>query len=167
MTKYDLQALATQINLLAEVYEKKPVSPKALEVWFDTLKDFPAERVLSLLISWPKTHLKFPVPSEVWKACNERALGEREAKAEAERAENLRQPFIRSERGAEFLARMRTTLARPKRSAREHWRHVLATAPSGSIGHRYASEILARLEQRQGNVPIAREPGQDDEERAA
>ena len=160
MQKFDAQTMAQQLNLLAEVYEKKPVSAKALEVWFDTLKEFPTERILTLLIAWPKTHHKFPVPAEVWKACNERGLGEREETAARERAENMRQPFVRSPRGAEFLEKMRAMLAKPKRSPREHWQHILATKPKDSIGYRYASEVLKQRE-------VEREPGQDDEEREA
>ena len=157
MTKFDLQALATQLNMLAEVYEKKPVSPKALEVWFDTLKDFPAERVLSFLISWHKTHPKFPVPSDVWKVCNESSIVQREEQAERERAMNVAEPCGD---GAKWLAKIRATFGGEKRAPMDHWRHVLNTAPRGSIGHEYASEILnARTPER--------EPGQDDEERAA
>lgn len=146
MQKFDVPTLANQLNMLADVYEKKPVTPKALEVWFDTLKEFPTERLLSLLIAWPKAHNKFPVPSEVWKACNEMCINGREEKARAERAMNVAQP--KSENGSMFLAQMRDMLERPKMTAREHWRSVLATAPSWSVGYRYAEEALSELEKR-------------------
>lgn len=164
MQKFDVQILAQNLHALTEVYEKKPVSAKALEVWFDTLKEFPTERIMGLLIHWPKQHTKFPTPAEVWRSCNETVIDEREAKAELERAENLRQPFIRSERGAEFLAQMKAILSRPKRRPVEHWRWVLENAPRDSIGEQYARQALAKLDPQSLRE---REPRQDDEELAA
>lgn len=55
-----------------------------------------------------------------------------------------------------------------KRTPIQHWEWVLSRAPKGSIGHRYALEALADLKGRAGLLPKQqRDPGQDDEERAA
>jgi hypothetical protein len=164
MLKVDLPTLAKQLNELAEVFDKKPVTPGALEVWFDTLREFPCEDVMALLIGWPKTHAKFPVPSEVWKTMNERAIDQREKKAAQERAENRQQLFIPTPKGEECLAKIKAMLKAPRLSPREHWHCVLANAAPGSIGERYAREALAKLEPQ---VVVEREPGQDDEEMRA
>ncbi len=91
MQKLDLNALAGELNGLAETFERKAVTPKALEVWFDALREFPTEQVLALLHSWPKIHGKMPVPSEVWKVLNERAVDEREQRLESERVQRERE----------------------------------------------------------------------------
>jgi hypothetical protein len=154
MQKFDIQPMAVQLNLLAEVYEKKPVTVRALEVWFDTLKEFPAEQVLGILIGWPKTHHKFPVPAEVWKACNEKSIDRRED--EALQMKMDRAPVTQT--GKLIVGRIREIMALPRRSPREHWEHVLSTHSNESIGHRFAREAL-RLDV----VVDEREPGCDDE----
>jgi hypothetical protein len=156
--KYDATTLAQNLNCLAEVFEKKPVTAKALEVWFDTLKEFPTEKVMDTIIHWPKTHAKFPVPSEVWKSCNERSIVAREDKNAIEREEN-KAPV--STRGAEHIRRIMKMLAKPQCSPREFWEKRLATAPRGSIGHQYAREVLKKWNG--GDDVYEREPGQDDE----
>lgn len=163
MQKYDAQTLAQNLNGLAEVFDKKPVSAKGLEVWFDTLKEFQTERVMGLLINWPKAHGKFPTPAEVWKACNETSIGEREDKSARERRENvtaLSWP-AKTAHAAECLAQIRRIVSGPKGSPREHWQRLLNEAPSGSIARRYAEDVLKTM------AAPAREAGQDDEERAA
>lgn len=165
MQKYDAQTLAQNLNALAEVFEKKPVTAKALEVWFDTLREFPTERVMGLLINWPKSHPKFPTPAEVWKACNECSIAEREEKAAIERRANTGPvEWPKTEHAQRCLAMMRDILKKPKRTPIQHWEWVLS-APKGSIGHRYAVEALADLRGRAGLLAPSREPGQDDEER--
>jgi hypothetical protein len=156
MLKMDATLLAQNLNCLAEVFEKKPVTAKGLEVWFDTLKEFPTEKVMDTIIHWPKTHAKFPTPSEVWKSCNERSIVAREDQNAIERAEN-KIPF--NPRNAENIRRVMKMLAKPKCSPKEFWRKRLETAPRGSIGHQYAKEALSILEHRKNE----REPGQDDE----
>lgn len=88
MQSLDLPQFVKELNALAEVFDKKPVTGRASEVWFDTLKEFPVERVLGLLIAWPKTHNKFPAPAEIWKACSEVVAVDREKKARAEAMQN-------------------------------------------------------------------------------
>jgi hypothetical protein len=140
MQSIDLPQLVKELNGLAEVFDKRPITEKASRVWFDTLREFPTERVLGLLLSWPKTHGKFPTPAEVWKACNEMLIDAREEKA---RLERLAEPkWERSPRGLDFLAKMKRTLNNPRRSPTEHWKHVLETKEG--IGHEYAKQALTK-----------------------
>jgi hypothetical protein len=152
MQSIDLPQLAKELNGLAEVFDKKPVTEKASKVWFDTLREFPTERVLGMLIGWPKSYGKFPTPAEVWKACNEVGIAERERKALLEKREAIE--WERSPHGAKFLEQMRKIINRPARSPRQQWEHVLATQRPGSIGYEYAKKVL-RVEDR--------ETGEDDE----
>ena len=156
MQKYDAQVLAQNLNSLCEVYDKKPVSLKALEVWFDTLKEFPTQTVMDTVIGWPKVNNKFPTPADIWKQVRERGSREIERKAEAEKKEF--HPGVGGAKAQEFLAKMREILKRPTFDAKEHWERVLKTAPKGSIGYQYANEVLNR------KVKYEREPGQDDQE---
>jgi hypothetical protein len=150
MQKIDIQVLGQNLNSLAEVYEKKHVTSKALEVWFDTLKGFPTERIMGYLINWPKAHGKFPTPAEVWKLCNESSIEEREEKAKQERAFSAAPWMGSTPEGRRLSALAREIFNRPKRTAKEHWQHVLATSPVGSIGHQYASEALkVKVEERE------------------
>jgi hypothetical protein len=164
MTKTDAPVMAAQLNALTEVYERKPVSLKAVDVWFDTLKEFPTERVMDVLNYWAKTHSKFPAPADVWKAVNEICIVDRERKALAEARENKRDfhPGVGGEMAEHFIAKIRETLKGPKWTPLEHWRHLFDTAPEGSIGKRYAEEVLVAK-----GADLTREPGQDDEERRA
>src|SRR5690606_34318444 len=126
MQAYDSQLLAQQLNALCEVFDKKPVSLKGCEVWFDVLKEFPTEKVMSVLIAWPKTHNKFPAPSEVWKVVNEINIADRERKAVMERKEDF-VPGVGGAQAQKFIASIREILKQPKWSAFEHWNHVLET----------------------------------------
>lgn len=159
MTPVDFGAVGTALNGLAEVYDRKNVSAKALEVWLDMLKEFEGNRILSLLHSWPKTHTKFPAPNEVWKALNDDAIGKREAVAQAEK-KAFAEAGRRMERSPEADARFKEALAllkTPKPTPEQHWRKVLNTPGLPAISYRYANEYLARFSPQ-------REPGQDDEE---
>jgi hypothetical protein len=159
MNRVDIPAMASQLNLLAEVFDKKPISEKAALVWFDTLKEFPTDKVCSILIAWPKTHGKFPTPAEVWKASNEITITNRE---EVSRR-RVDEPVCAPEVAKRFMGEVRKFLAKPGLSPRQHWQRVLETKPKDSIGYRYAMEALkAKV-----GFPVEREPGQDDEERIA
>jgi diketogulonate reductase-like aldo/keto reductase len=158
VTKIDLPVLAKQLNALAEVFDKKPVTPAALEVWFDTLREFPCEQVMTLLISWPQSHHKFPVPAEVWKSMNEWAIDRRERKALIERQQPAFHPGVGGAKAEEFIAKMRATLNNPAFSPLEHWQRVYDKQPAGSIGRKYAEEVLKKK-----GVIEEREPGSDDE----
>jgi hypothetical protein len=134
------------LNTLAEVFDKKQVTPKALEVWFDLLKEFEENRVVACLKNWPKTHNKFPAPSEVWKVLNEDATVRREQVAEAEK-KSFEQGYRRLERSpeteAEFKAVMEL-LKTPKPTPAEHWQRVVETPGLCSKSYEYADEFLSR-----------------------
>ena len=131
MQSIDLPQLTKELNALAEVFDRKPLTEKAAKVWFDTLREFPSELVLSLVIAWPKTHTKFPAPADVWKAMNERAADMRERKAEQERREPAFYPGVGGARAEEFIRKMRATLNMPKWGPMEHWQRVYETQPEG------------------------------------
>lgn len=122
MIKTDIPTLLTQLNLLAEVYEKKPVSERAAQVWYDTLREFPINVTMDFLIHWPKAHNKFPVPADVWRVVNERMIDKREAEAKAMKAQERKEveQWVRTPQGAVALEHMRKILGLPsKRSQQE------------------------------------------------
>ena len=90
MQKLDAPQMAKILGSLAEAFDRKAIGTSGLEVWFDTLREFPTHAVFVLLQSWPKTHGKFPVPAEIWKILNDSATQERERKAKADKAEFAR-----------------------------------------------------------------------------
>jgi hypothetical protein len=152
----DAHILQQRLNELAEVFDKKPVGEKALTVWFGVLKEFPTEKVCSILIGWPKTHGKFPTPAEVWKATNDFSISAREETVKRFNEE----PPCAPEVAKRFMNQIRKFVAMPRIAPRDHWKRVLEKFPKDSIGHRYASEVL-RVK------AVEREAGQDDEEKAA
>ena len=161
MLPTDISTLKERLAELAEVFERKPLTEKALKVWFDTLRDFPCDQVMALLLGWPRTHGKMPVPAEVWKAMNDWAIDQRERKAASERNSPVFHPGVGGRQAEVFIKQMRETLNKPAFSPLEHWKRVLDKQPPGSIGRRYAEEVLKKR-----GVIEEREPGQDDEDKA-
>ena len=169
MQAYDNKVLWERLNELAEVFDKKPVSEKGLSVWFNVLREHPTEKVCSVLLSWPKTHTKFPAPSEVWKAVNEISIVAREKQAAMENRQEF-YPGVGGEKAEEFIAKIREILKSPKWSPTEHWQRNLERFPSGHIGHIYAVQALTKKGMIRSNDPreeYERVAGQDDEERQA
>lgn len=166
MKKYDLSQLSAALNRIAEVLERRPISQAALEVWFDALEEFPAERVLPMLAAWPKSHAKFPVPAEVWKALNESGIDEREKRVAAEkyRREREHSQFAATPEGKRTMAQVREILKASKPPPLEHWRNVMRTPGLCNLSHEYAQEYLKKHDP---EFSKEREPGQDDEERYA
>lgn len=160
MQTYDNKVLWDRLNELAEVFDKKLVSEKGLTIWFNVLREFPTERVCSVLLSWPKTHTKFPAPSEVWKLVNDLGIGDREKKALEERKEEF-YPGVGGAQAEKFIADIRAKLNKPRWTPMEHWERLFKTAKPGSIGYEYAKTVL-----KQRGRLNEREPGQDDEEKA-
>lgn len=162
MQKFDAALLSTHLNALAETFDRKPVSPKALEVWFDTLREFPTERVMGLLIGWPKAHAKFPAPADIWKSANEICLADRERSAELQKRV-AREPlkFERTEAGRRAGIEVRKLLRSGRIKPLSHWKKVLVESRPESIGHRYATEAIGLLERKS---QVFREPGQDEAE---
>ena len=161
MLPTDISTLKERLAELSEVFDRKPLSDKALKVWFDTLRDFPCDQVMSILISWPRSHSKFPAPSEVWKAVNDWSIDRREKQAAAENRRDFH-PGVGGAMAELFIAKMRETLNNPAFTPLEHWKRVHDKQKPGSIGHRYAEEVLKK----RGVIEEVeeREPGQDDEE---
>jgi hypothetical protein len=151
MQKLDAPALAGALNALAETFDRKTIPPKALEMWFDTLREFPTEQVLPLLHSWPKIHGKMPVPSEVWKVLNERAVDEREQRLKAERTQREReyQRMGSTETTRRCLKLIYEMLTTPKITPIEHWRKVMETPGLQPISYEYARAALVGLERRE------------------
>lgn len=161
MLPTDFPTLRDRLGELAEVFERKAPTEKALRVWFDVLKEFPCERVAGVLIGWPKLHTKFPAPAEVWKVVNEASSFERERRAAEEAKAEPFYPGVGGRQAEAFIASIRKVINRPKWTPREHWERLLERSRPGSVSHRYAAEALKKLGAR------SREPGQDDEEKAA
>lgn len=112
MNKTDLQLFGGQLNALAETFDKKPVSVKAMEVWFETLKEFPTERVMDVVNHWAKYHGKFPTPAEVWKQVNERMIDVREEQTRIDKARFARETNDSwvTQQGSEIIAGIYQTL---------------------------------------------------------
>lgn len=159
MKSHDAPQLSSYLSRLAETFDRKPLTAEALKVWFDTLKEFPAELVLGMLTGWPKGHHKFPVPAEVWKIINDIQTADRERAAADLRRDNVR--FVdfsgKTEGGRRMAQEIRGIVSMKKPSPVEHWHRILSTHAPESIGHTYALEALAKLRWKK------REPGEDSE----
>lgn len=91
MRPTDAPALVQALSGLAEVYGARAVSDKAAKVWLDVLRDFPVERVCSLLSGWPKANARMPVPRDVWTVLNDERTDDIERRAAAEQAQEKRE----------------------------------------------------------------------------
>lgn len=165
MQAIDTKLLAERLGDLAELFDRKPPTERAVRGWFDVLREFPTELVCSVLIAWPRSHAKFPAPNEVWAVVNNICIADREKKALIERKA---QPFehvgVGGAQAERFIAQMRKILGKPAWTPREHWEKVLERSKPGSIGHTYAKAALLKM----GAHSLRnREPGEDEEERAA
>jgi hypothetical protein len=152
MQKHDAAQLGAVLNGLAEVFGKSLVSPKGLEFWFETLREFPAEQVVPLLNSWPKLHGKFPVPAEVWKILNERAMEDREQRDRFEKARRERDYAglgVTQHGKRSIHAIYDMIMANPKPAPIEHWRKVVETPDLPHVSYEYARVALPLLERRE------------------
>lgn len=127
MQRMDASLLAQNLNAIAEVFEKKPVSVKALEVWFETLKEFPTEQVMAKLIHWPKSHTRFPAPAELWKELNDKQIERREEAFVAEKALAAREEktMYRTEQGSKIIASMKRIFADTHRLTGRELAHLM------------------------------------------
>lgn len=103
MHSTDLPLLTERLTELAEALSAKPVSPKGLQVWFTTLREFPMPDVVDLLTGWAKRATKMPAPADIWKALNETRTEKIEAQARAD--------------GRKFEAEAKQTIHRDPRMA--------------------------------------------------
>lgn len=158
MKTHDAPQLSAHLTKLAETYDRKPLTAEALKVWFDTLKEFGAELIFSLLAGWPKQHQKFPVPSEVWAIANNIGTADRERSAALERSVNS-QPvkFERTEQGRVASERIKELLEHARVSPATHWLRLQGRSHKDSIGYLYATEALSKLQRGRKT----REPGED------
>lgn len=145
MKTYDTTQLAQFLNGLAEAYDRKPLTPKAIEIWFETLKEFSTDRVMGILHGWTKRNTKFPAPAEVWKVVNEITIDEREKQAASER-QDARAPvrFQKSEAGKRALAEIKSLMG-PKPTPRETWHRCMSLNAPGSFEYEMAVAALAKL----------------------
>ena len=161
MRTFDAAPLSTSINALAETFDRKTLTPKALEIWFDSLKEFPTDMILGLLKSWPKAHGKFPTPAEIWAIANNIQIAERDraaAQLQAQAKQEVR--FERTEAGSRAMAEIRKLARHRKPTAFAHWKSVLEKSTPDTIAYRYAAQAIAML----GHKYRMRQPGDDDEE---
>lgn len=92
MLPTDLPAFTERVNALLEALDRRPLSERAMYVWFEALAEFPTRDVFAELDEAPR-RLTRATPNELWKALNDRRTArlEAEAKANAERARRERQ----------------------------------------------------------------------------
>jgi len=173
MLRSDIPEMAKQLNRVADVYDRKPLTDGAVEAWFDTLKEFRTELVQSVLINVPKREGKWPTPHAVWKICNEAEIDRREAMRKSEDA--IREKEIEflgaTERGREIIDGIRKILRKPRLTPIQHWQRII-DAPlqvrQGDPGYpidskEMAREALSKLMGESGGgqrIP-SREPGED------
>lgn len=164
MQPIDLKTLSERLGDLAELFDRKTPTERAVRGWFDVLREFPTELVCSVLIAWPRSHAKFPAPNEVWTVVNNISIAEREKKAAIERkADPFEHVGVGGRQAEQFIEQMRKMLGRPAWTPREHWEKVLERSKPGCIGHAYATAALKKM----GAHSRVREPGEDDEALAA
>lgn len=171
MTRDEVPVLTAQLNALCEVYDKRHMTPQAVQVWVDTVKEFKTPRVMALLIEWPKINGKMPTPGDLWKRLNEVTIDEREAQQQNERARHERdaERILTNLQGRVITARILTWLGTQKRDGKAWAKKILADhaanpASVNWIQLEYAREAIG-LDVRTGLAKnVVREPGADYEE---
>ena len=171
MHRSDAAQLADKINALAEVFARPALTQRALEIWYDTLREFQTEAVFDCLNSWPKKHARFPAPSEVWTSVNERAINTREATAKQDHETALSTlpapawpPSATAEAHIAHIRELVRTWGRRRPGI--WWAHrILERHAAGEyfapISLRLANEAIA--ERRLPDTPVVeRVPGEDD-----
>lgn len=91
MRPIDAKPLGEALAALAEVFGARALSPKAVAVWADALRDFPIERVEALLRAWPRTHAKMPAPADAWKVLNDERTDDIERTAAEQKQQERRE----------------------------------------------------------------------------
>lgn len=85
MRPSDANELARRLANLADALGAKAPGASGLAVWLDALSECDGSDVWAVLVDWPKSHAKMPLPVEVLKAAREAAAARRERIAEGER----------------------------------------------------------------------------------
>lgn len=85
MRSSDAPELQRRLSQLADALAGKAPSAAGLVVWLDALAECDASDVWTVLVDWPKSHAKMPLPAEVLKAARDVSSARRERIAEGER----------------------------------------------------------------------------------
>lgn len=85
MRSSDAPELQRRLSQLADALAGKAPSAAGLVVWLDALAECDASDVWAVLVDWPKSHAKMPLPAEVLKIARDVASARRERIAEGER----------------------------------------------------------------------------------
>ena len=150
MDKASAPQLASILNSLAEVFDRKPPTLKAVEIWFETLRDFETNRVFSVLNNWPKSNAKFPTPADVWKKVNEQKSVSTESALQAKK-EGLDKAYSNvaaTDYGRNKFAEIMEMLKRPKPTPRQHWKQVLSTDGLPDATYAFANASMAKIGRR-------------------
>jgi len=133
----DAKPLGESLASLAEVFTVRPPSEKAVAVWADALRDFPIERIQSVLRGWTKTHAKMPVPRDVWTILNEERTDDIERRAAEEKAQEKREiqrmfdPRVRDKNMAKIRAMLAPLIGKGPPTGPELAQRMLDDAADG------------------------------------
>jgi hypothetical protein len=131
MRKSELPELSTRLAQLADALASRAPSTAGLAVWLDALAECAMADVLAVLVDWPKSHAKMPLPADVLRLCRDRMTDRTERQA-AEFAKSARAQWspekLRGDTASPQYLAFRRALATGKRRERPHpkaWAHKL------------------------------------------
>ena len=87
MQPIDAGHFGSLLTEVSECYDRKPVSPAAQKMWFDSLTEYPFSMVSQVLRTWVKSKNKLPTVAEIAGICSERAIEQREERSTREKAQ--------------------------------------------------------------------------------
>lgn len=130
MRPSDANELARRLANLADALGGKAPGAAGLAVWMDTLAECDASDVWGVLIDWPKSRAKMPLPTEVLKLAREVASERREriAKAEARIGQTFDVAAIRGDLSCPAYAAFRDAVVRLRRTPKPQpkaWAYAL------------------------------------------
>lgn len=161
MQRVDLPAFEKLMGEMAEVYGNRPISAVALGHWVDALSEHPFHTVDGVLRNWIRTQRKPPVIADITGICSSLLSDRVEQRAAADKAAFGEKLVFKgvTPYGKSVIAGMRELLKKPKVPSKDWARKIMENPNSTWEQRSFAAPVYATLEQR--------EPGQDDEERAA
>jgi hypothetical protein len=118
MQKNHMAEVQKSLAGLANLFQKTPPNGEALVHWWETLKEFDINDIMTTLGYWARDNSKMPTPHDVWKTLNDSRTDKLEQKARYEASEN-RQPIGRNsgwaptEYGKRMLKEMIAMLSEP------------------------------------------------------
>jgi len=116
MNRVDFTTVLERLNALAEVYDRKAITQKAGDVWWQVLKSHVAADVLGVIDNWARTRAKWPTPADISSAAGE-ALSDRIEQNAAEDRRRERREIEQmgsTPHGREVLRLIRDFLAQPR-----------------------------------------------------